>query len=332
MLNSHLDRLHRSGSSDRGVVRTSANHWQERDGEQGFLLLAMVVAIFLILLALSVAAPIVAHQLRREQEVETVRRGNAYVRAIEVYYLKMGHYPTTIDQLEKTNDIRFLRKRYTDPMTGKDDWRVIHLGEAKTTVKGFFGQPLGGIESSGLGSASGMASSGMPSSGTSTPTFGSPSSSPSSTFGSPSSSPGSTFGSPSSGSGTSGSSSSGTDALGGTAGSSSSGISGTTGPIVGVGLAKEGNSIMTLNEQTTYSTWEFLYDPRIEQLKAQVNIFGGGMTSTSSSDLGSASGSKSDMDSLGSSSNSNSNSSSGGQTGNGTSGGSAPPPPSNPPQ
>jgi type II secretory pathway pseudopilin PulG len=292
---------------------------QEREGEQGFLLLAMVVAIFLILLALSVAAPIVAHQLRREQEVETVRRGNAYVRAIEVYYLKMGHYPTTIDQLEKTNDIRFLRKRYTDPMTGKDDWRVIHLGEAKTTVKGFFGQPLGGIESSGLGSASGMASSGMPSSGTST-----------SAFGSPSSSPGSTLGSPSSGSGTSGSSSSGTDALGGTAGSSSSGISGTTGPIVGVGLSKEGNSIMTLNEQTTYSTWEFLYDPRIEQLKAKVNIFGGGMTSTSSSDLGSASGSQSDMNNLGSSS--NSNSSSGGQTGSGTSGGSAPPPPSNTPQ
>ena len=332
MLNTDLGRLHRSGSSDCRVVRTNMD-WQEREGEQGFLLLAMVVAIFLILLALSVAAPIVAHQLRREKEVETVRRGNAYVRAIEVYYLKMGHYPTTIDQLEKTNDIRFLRKRYTDPMTGKDDWRVIHLGEAKTTVKGFFGQPLGGIESSGLGSAAGMASPGMSSSGTPSSTFGSPSSSPSSTFGSSSSSPGSAFGSPSSGSGTSGTSSSGTDALGGTSGQSSSGITGTTGPIVGVGLVKEGDSIMTLNEQTTYPTWEFLYDPRIEQMKAKSNIFGGGMTSTSSSDLGSAAGSQS-INSLGSSSNSNSNSGSGsgGQSGSGTSGSSAPAASSNTPQ
>ena len=35
---------------------------------------------------------------------------------------------------------------------------------------------------------------------------------------------------------------------------------------------KEGDSIMTLNEQTTYPTWEFLYDPRIEQLKAKVSF------------------------------------------------------------
>jgi len=34
------------------------------------------------------------------------------------------------------------------------------VGEAKTTLKGFFGQPLAGIASTGLGSAAGMASSG----------------------------------------------------------------------------------------------------------------------------------------------------------------------------
>ena len=68
-----------------------------------------------------------------------------YVRAIEVYYLKIGHYPGSIEQLEKTNNIRFLRQRYVDPMTGKDDWRLIQVGEAKTTVKGFFGQPLAGL-------------------------------------------------------------------------------------------------------------------------------------------------------------------------------------------
>lgn len=300
----------------------------ERQGEQGFLLLGLVVAIFLIMLALGVAAPRVAHELRREQEVETVRRGNAYVRAIEVYYLKMGHYPTSIEQLEKTNNIRFLRKRYIDPLTGKDDWRVIHLGENKTTVKGFFGKPLGGIASTGLGSAAGMASPGGAGS-----TFGG-----SSSGGLGSSSGG--LGTSSGGLGTNGLSSTpagsapgatGTTGTAGTNGASGFGsdMTGTGGPIIGVGLVKEGNSIITLNEQTTYPTWEFLYDPRIEQLKARVSLFGGGMASTSATDLGSASSSKSsDINSL-------PGSNPGSQTGSGTSGsgtGSTPAPTTNTPQ
>ncbi|WP_348266888.1 type II secretion system protein [Edaphobacter sp. DSM 109919] len=296
-----------------------------RFGEQGFLLLGLVVAIFLILLALSVAAPTVAHELRREREVETVRRGNAYVRAIEVYYLKVGHYPGSMEQLEKTNNIRFLRKRYVDPLTGKDDWRLIHVGEAKTTVKGFFGKPLGGIASSGLGSASGMASPGMSSSGMSG----------SSGFGSSSGS-GSTFGSSSTGTSGLGSTGLSSSSPGGTSSGigsqSGTGMTETGGPFVGVGLVKDGTSIMTLNEQTTYPTWEFIYDPRIEQLKAKVNLFGGGMTATNASDLGSASGSKSDF---GGSSSSPGSPPSNGGFGSGTFGngsGSSPSPTTNTPQ
>lgn len=283
MLNPDPIRPHSSGaSSDREGS-------QARAGEQGFLLLGLIVAIFLILLALSVAAPRVAHELRREREVEAVHRGNEYVRAIQVYYRKLGHYPTSIEQLEKTSNIRYLRKRYVDPMTGKDDWRLIHLGEAKTTVKGFFGQPLAGIASSGLGSAAGMASPGMP---------GSPAGGTGSAFGTPASGL-STGGLGTSGSGTSGlsstpgSSSSSTGSFGSSSGQSGSGLSGEGGPIVGVGLAQTGNSIITLNEQTTYPTWEFLYDPRIEQLKAKSSLFGGGMTSTSASTFGSGSNSNS---------------------------------------
>src|SRR5438309_11071584 len=126
-------------------------------GEQGFMLVGLIVAIFLILLALGVAAPKVAQELRREREVEAVHRGNQYVRAIRLYYRKFGHYPGSMEQLEKTNNIRFLRQQYVDPMTGKADWRLIKVGEAKTTVKGVFGQPLVGL-APGLGAAAGMAS------------------------------------------------------------------------------------------------------------------------------------------------------------------------------
>lgn len=288
-------RLHRSESCEGESVC-------EREGEQGFLLLGLIVAIFLILLALGVAAPRAAHELRREREVETVRRGNAYVRAIEVYYLKMGNYPTSITQLEKTNNIRFLRKRYVDPMTGKDDWRIIHLGEAKTTVKGFFGKPLGGIESTSLGgSPAGASPTGSSFGPSSSSGSGGLTSSFNSSLGSGSGSGSggltSSFGSGSSGTGSTGLSSSPTGTASGTGGSgegaSTIGAEATVGPIVGVGLVKSGNSIRTLNEQTTYETWEFLYDPRIEQMKAKVSLFGGGMASTDAANLGSAADSKS---------------------------------------
>jgi type II secretory pathway pseudopilin PulG len=304
-------------SLQRGVER-------QRQGEQGFMLVGLIVAIFFILLALSVAAPKVAQALRREKEVEAVHRGNQYVRAIRLYYRKFGHYPGSMEQLEKTNNIRFLRQRYVDPMTGKDDWRLIKVGEAKTTVKGFFGQPLAGL-APGLGAAAGQASSGMGGAGTgaagtgqqgSGSAFGS-SSPGSSAFGS--SSPGSSaFGSSSPGSSAFGSSSPGassTPTLGGsspgggtngppTLGSDSSAGSSNTGgigsqsastfsgggaPFVGVGVPKEGDSITILNEQTTYNTWEFIYDPRIEQLYAKGALMGGGSTGLGANS-GSASG------------------------------------------
>ncbi len=72
-------------------------HKNERSGEQGQMLVGLVVAIFLILLAMSVAAPTVAKELRREQEVETVHRANQYVQAIRRYYkVSGGQYPGTI--------------------------------------------------------------------------------------------------------------------------------------------------------------------------------------------------------------------------------------------
>jgi type II secretory pathway pseudopilin PulG len=264
------------------------------------MLLAMVVMVALVLIALSAAAPLVARELRRDKEVESEHRAQQYVRALRLYYRKLGSYPPSMDALEKSNNIRFLRHQYIDPLTGKPDWRIIHVGENQTTVKGFFGEPLGGLDtkgiSGGLGSAAGMASfggSGGTPSGTSTvgqtsglaagfsgATVGTPG-----TAGAPATSgaPG-TSGTPGA-SGTSGSTGTG----GGTGGSSSSSGFGSdgVGQIMGVGSARSGNSILEPNQQTTYNTWEFLYDPRIELMYAKSNILGGGIGSTSASSFGS---------------------------------------------
>jgi hypothetical protein len=57
---------------------------------------------------------------------------------------------------------------------------------------------------------------------------------------------------------------------------------------MGVGSAKSGDSILTPNQQVSYDTWEFLYDPRIELMYAKSNILGGGgMGSQSASSFGS---------------------------------------------
>src|SRR5439155_13396522 len=130
----------------------------ERHEEQGFMLVGLIVAIFFVLLALSVAAPKVAQALRREREVEAVHRGDQYVRAIRLYYKKFGHYPGSIEQLEKSNNIRFLRRRWIDPLTGTTEWRTIPVGQNKTTPTGFFGEPLTGLPTSGLGALAGSQS------------------------------------------------------------------------------------------------------------------------------------------------------------------------------
>ena len=198
-----------------------------------------------------------------------------YVRAIRIYYRKNKTYPVSIDALENTNNVRYLRKQYVDPLTGKADWRIIHVGENKTTVKGFFGQPLGGLNTTGAGGGLGSASTlgtgfgGTPSttSGPTSPTGTTPGSSTPSTTVSGGSALSAGFAGATIGGSTSGS----------TAGtSSSSSGSGGIGQIMGVGTAKTGTSIMNPNEQTTYETWEFLYDPKIELLYQQANILGGG--------------------------------------------------------
>jgi len=50
---------------------------------------------------------------------------------------------------------------------------------------------------------------------------------------------------------------------------------------MGVGSSATGDSIITVNEQTSYQTWEFLYDPRIEKLKAAAALNAGAQSGAS---------------------------------------------------
>jgi type II secretory pathway pseudopilin PulG len=236
------------------------------------MLLAVVVMVALVLIALAVAAPVVARDLRRDKEVESQRRMQQYVRAIRCYYRKFNSYPGSIKALEKTNNLRFLRHQYVDPLTGKADYKLIHQGEQQTKIHVFFGQELAGLTAS-LGSAAGLASAGgvgaTPGSSSTISSGGLAAGFNGASIGA-SGSTGSTGASGSTGS-------TGSNAFG----------DGTGGIIVGVGTQKTGSSITSPNGQDTYEKWEFWYDPRIELLKQSVQLTGGGgMGSSSASSFG----------------------------------------------
>ena len=110
----------------------------------GYILLALMLVAASLVLSLSVALPRVRLEIRHDQELETVHRGQQYIRTVQLYYRKFHANPPSTDALVETNGMHFLRKKYIDPMTGKDDWQPIMLGQNKApTAIGFFGQPLG---------------------------------------------------------------------------------------------------------------------------------------------------------------------------------------------
>ncbi len=261
-------------------------------GEDGYVLVAVIFMLALLIISMAVAIPRVRKAIQRDREIETMHRGKQYVRAIQLYYRKFRRYPPNVDALVKTNEIRFLRKRYVDPMTGKDDWKPIMFGQNKTPpAMGFFGQPLGGLGGSALagtgpggvpgvtplggagGSASGFSGGGSLSGGSSFSGGGSFSGG-SSMFGSNAGSPtdntstGGTSTSP--GTGLSGGPSSSSDSNASTSGTSiSSSQTFGGGGIIGFSPASEKQSIVVYKKKNHYNEWEFLYSPLSDQRMMQ---------------------------------------------------------------
>ena len=96
--------------------------------QRGFAMLLVFVMAATVAIMLYKELPRVAFEAQRNKEALLIERGEQYTRAIQLYVRKFKKYPVKIEDLEETNQIRFLRKRYIDPMTGKSEWRLIHMG------------------------------------------------------------------------------------------------------------------------------------------------------------------------------------------------------------
>jgi type II secretory pathway pseudopilin PulG len=256
-----------------------------KPSEEGYVLIAVMFMLAILLIAMSVAVPKISKQIQRDREVETMRRGKAYVRGIKMYYKKFGAYPPNMDALVQSNQIRYLRKKYIDPTTGKDEWKLIHVGQNKTQTLGFFGQPLAGsMPGANPGSLTGTPGNpgtpGAPGNPGST-------SSPTSTIPDPNapSTPASTDpNAPSAPSSTD------PNAPGGTTGTGLTGQTFGGGGIIGVSPASPKQSILVYKKKTHYNEWEFFYDPRVEQMMQGGNIGNNGLTPTTPGGSGSGSG------------------------------------------
>ena len=250
--------------------------------QRGYIMLTLVLALALITIALLTVLPDISQQIRRDREDELRHRGTAYMRAIQHFYKKFGRYPSRIEELENTNNMRFIRKRYTDPMnrdpaTGKErDFKLLHQqdvtlnnGPLLGQIPGQSGIPgqgglqgqggLGGMQGglAGLQSALGglSAQTGMQQTNLNTPN---PATGDSGTAdsGNPSSgNPSDAAGNPNPGSSSSSS-------------TSSSGLSGQTfggGPILGVASLSKAKTIRVFNEKTHYNDWLFIYVPQADR-------------------------------------------------------------------
>ena len=97
-----------------------------REKERGFALLLVFMLAASVCIYLYMQMPRVAFEAQRAKEELLVSRGEQYKRAIQLFFRKTGgRYPASIEDLENTNGVRFLRHRYKDPMTGQDDWVLV---------------------------------------------------------------------------------------------------------------------------------------------------------------------------------------------------------------
>ena len=99
-----------------------------RDPRSGYAVLAVFCMAAMVAIMLYRQMPRVAFEAQRDKEELLIDRGKQYTRAISLYVRKQKKFPPTWEALENTNGIRYLRKRYKDPLTGKEEWRDIHVG------------------------------------------------------------------------------------------------------------------------------------------------------------------------------------------------------------
>ncbi len=260
-----------------------------RRSERGYILITLILFVALIAIAAVVMAPVIAFQVKRDREEELIHRGVQYSRAMKHFVKKFGRYPTRIEELENTNQVRFLRRRYKDPITGKD-FKILRMGDVQMAFGGGIAgagpanglNPVSKLPGGTVAQASGPDASGMPTTmqlaggaatganpgnpaagaGTATGPNGTAAQNPDENAGDDETNTGPNQGGshPAAGPGAPGSfgavsqetSAPGAQVFGG-------------GPMVGVASTSKEKSIRIFSKKDHYNQWQFIYDPSTDR-------------------------------------------------------------------
>jgi type II secretory pathway pseudopilin PulG len=103
--------------------------------EAGYTLAMFVMVIAIMAIMMAAAVEIVSFQAQREKEAELIFRGQQYVEGIRLYRQKYGRYPMRMQELWEA-DPKVLRKKWTDPITGSENWGVIFEGQEGREIRG----------------------------------------------------------------------------------------------------------------------------------------------------------------------------------------------------
>jgi uncharacterized membrane protein YgcG len=112
------------------TVRERHRRSDAHSSERGFALLLIFLMAAVVAIFMYMELPRAAFEAERQREERLVDIGKEYRRAIQLYVRETKKFPADLDDLAKqTNNKRFLRHKYIDPMTGKDEWRLIHANQ-----------------------------------------------------------------------------------------------------------------------------------------------------------------------------------------------------------
>jgi len=218
----------------------------------------MVVFLVTVLLISAIAvAPNILTEGKREKEKEMIWRGKQYARGVKLYYRKMGHFPTSLDDLTKprAGSLRFMRQTYKDPMNKEDGaWRLIYVGAA--------GQLIGSLkppQNLKLPQAGAPGAPANPTAGSTGPPQPGTSGQPGQTGNQPGGSQTST--NPPATTGTDGGTGQSDPMANPQPGSSSDTSTIIGGNIIGVGSKINNRSIMVYEKAKNYRLFEFIWDP-----------------------------------------------------------------------
>jgi type II secretory pathway pseudopilin PulG len=102
-------------------------HLQGQQGQHGYAMAALLVALAVMSVLMSAVLPAWRHQAQREKEAELIFRGEQYVRAISLWERRNGPgaRPPNVDVLVQQ---RYLRKKYQDPMSDDGEFQLLFAG------------------------------------------------------------------------------------------------------------------------------------------------------------------------------------------------------------